>query len=52
MQALFIAHGPAFRRGVTLPGIDNVDVYSTLARVAGVTPEKNDGAVLQAALSP
>jgi predicted AlkP superfamily pyrophosphatase or phosphodiesterase len=43
MNALFLAHGPAFRRGVTLKPFDNVDVYPLLAKVSGVGPEKNDG---------
>jgi len=43
MNALFLAHGPAFRRGVTLKPFDNVDVYPLLAAISGVRPEKNDG---------
>jgi predicted AlkP superfamily pyrophosphatase or phosphodiesterase len=43
MAALFIAHGPSFRHGVTLPSFDNVDVYPLLAAVTGVKPLKNDG---------
>ncbi len=43
MAALFIAHGPAFRRGVHLPTFNNVSVYPLLAHVAGVTPEANEG---------
>jgi predicted AlkP superfamily pyrophosphatase or phosphodiesterase len=43
MDALFVAAGPAFRRGVTLEPFDNVDVYPLLAKLAGVKPEKNDG---------
>ncbi len=43
MAALFIAHGPSFRRGVVLPPFDNVDVYPLLAAVTGVTPLPNDG---------
>ncbi|WP_119717578.1 alkaline phosphatase family protein [Cognatilysobacter tabacisoli] len=43
MRAVFIAHGPAFRRGVTLPAFDNVDVYPLLARLVGVAPVPNDG---------
>jgi hypothetical protein len=37
-----------------LPAFDNVDVYPLLARITGVTPQKNDGdpATLAAALSP
>lgn len=54
MQALFLAHGPAFRSGVRLPAIANVDVYPMLATITGLTPEKNDGdaAALAPALSP
>jgi predicted AlkP superfamily pyrophosphatase or phosphodiesterase len=43
MLALFVAHGPSFRPGVTLPVFDNVDVYPLLARISGVKPEKGDG---------
>lgn len=52
MSATFIANGPAFRHGVTLPVFDNVNVYPLLAGLLGVTPEPNDGdaAVLRPAL--
>lgn len=43
MQALFLAHGPAFRQGETLPPISNVDVYPLMTHLLGVTPMKNDG---------
>ncbi|WP_309645667.1 ectonucleotide pyrophosphatase/phosphodiesterase [Phenylobacterium sp.] len=43
MRAVFVASGPAFRGGVTLPTFDNVDVYPLLARLIGVQPESNDG---------
>lgn len=43
MQAVFVAHGPAFRSGATLPVFDNVDVYPLLAKVIGVRPEAVDG---------
>lgn len=43
MAALFLAHGPSFQRGATLPPFDNVNVYPLLAEVAGVTPEASDG---------
>jgi len=43
MAALFLAHGPAFKSGVTLPPFDNVDVYPMLAKLVGVRPEPNDG---------
>ena len=43
MEAVFLAEGPAFRRGVRLPTFDNVDVYPLLARLIGVAPQPNDG---------
>jgi predicted AlkP superfamily pyrophosphatase or phosphodiesterase len=45
MRAVFVAHGPSFKPGVVLPVFDNVDVYSVLARVTGVKPEKGDGSL-------
>ena len=54
MAAVFIANGPAIRRGVRLPPFDNVDVYPLLARLVGVAPRPNDGnlADLVPALQP
>jgi len=43
MRAVFLASGPAFRKGARPPVFDNVDVYPVLARVLGVRPEPNDG---------
>ncbi|MHB8679962.1 MAG: alkaline phosphatase family protein [Rudaea sp.] len=43
MRALFVAEGPAFRRGIVVPEFDNVDVYPLLARILGIRPEPNDG---------
>lgn len=45
MRAVFVAHGPSFKPGVVLPVFDNVDVYSLLAKVTGVKPEKGDGSL-------
>ena len=49
MAALFLAHGPAFRTGVTLPTFDNVDVYPLLARVLGVKAVAGDGRLSEVA---
>ncbi len=51
MRATFIASGPAFRSGVTLPLFDNVHVYPLLARLIGVEPlpSQADPAALAAA---
>jgi predicted AlkP superfamily pyrophosphatase or phosphodiesterase len=43
MRAVFVAHGPAFRRGVVLPTFDNVDVYPLMTRLLGVQGEPGDG---------
>jgi predicted AlkP superfamily pyrophosphatase or phosphodiesterase len=44
MAALFLAHGPAFLRGVQLDErFSNLDVYPLLARLLGIRPEPNQG---------
>lgn len=43
MHGLFVAAGPAFRRGVTVPPFENVHIYNALAAAIGVTPALNDG---------
>jgi predicted AlkP superfamily pyrophosphatase or phosphodiesterase len=43
MRAIFIAAGPAFKRGVTVAPFENVSIYNVLAGVLGVTPDANDG---------
>lgn len=43
MQALFIAHGPAFQSGIRYHSFPNVDVYSLMAHVLGIPPAFNDG---------
>lgn len=43
MAGLFVASGPAFRGGYRQPAFDNVDLYSLLCRLLGLSPEPNDG---------
>jgi predicted AlkP superfamily pyrophosphatase or phosphodiesterase len=43
MAAVFVAEGPAFKRGQRLPSFDNVDVYPLLTRLLGVRGEPGDG---------
>jgi hypothetical protein len=43
MAALFVAHGPSFKQGVTVPDFDNVDIYPLLAALSNVTPLASDG---------
>ena len=40
MRALFVAHGPAFKRGLVVPEFDNVDVYPLLAKILHITPQR------------
>jgi predicted AlkP superfamily pyrophosphatase or phosphodiesterase len=43
MRGLFVAAGPAFRQGVRLSALDNVNVYPALAQILGLPPAQNDG---------
>lgn len=45
MAAIFIAHGPAFREGVTLESFQNTAVYQLLARLLNLRPEARDGSL-------
>lgn len=53
MGALFVAEGPAFKQGATLPPFDNVSVYPLIAHILGLPityPVDGDLAPLQPAL--
>ncbi len=43
MGALFVAHGPAVRRGVVLPSTESLHVYELLCALLGVPPARNEG---------
>lgn len=43
MQALFVAHGPAFQNGLRFHSFPNVDVYPLMAHLLGITPKFSDG---------
>jgi predicted AlkP superfamily pyrophosphatase or phosphodiesterase len=43
MHGVFVAAGPAFKQGVTVPAFENIHIYNVLSRVLGVTPAANDG---------
>ena len=43
MRGLFIAHGPAFRRGVALPEVESVHLYNLMCAVLRLEPAPNDG---------
>jgi predicted AlkP superfamily pyrophosphatase or phosphodiesterase len=43
MHGLFVAHGPAFARGVELPEVENIHVYNLMCAALNLQPAKNDG---------
>jgi predicted AlkP superfamily pyrophosphatase or phosphodiesterase len=43
MRGIFVAAGPAFRIGVTVPAFENINIYDTLSQVLHVAPAANDG---------
>ena len=43
MQAMFVAAGPAFRRGAVVAPFQNIHVYDLLCGILGLTPAPNDG---------
>lgn len=45
MHALFVAAGPAFRRGRTVAPFGNTHVYELLCAVLGLRPAANDGSL-------
>ncbi len=54
MGALFVAAGPAFRRGVKLSPFENIHIYNALAAALHIQPARNDGdpRVAQQMLAP
>ena len=42
-MAIFIAHGPAFKRGYVAEPFQNIEVYNVMCKILGLTPAKNDG---------
>jgi predicted AlkP superfamily pyrophosphatase or phosphodiesterase len=45
MQAVFIATGPAFKKGYTRAAIQNFNLYSLFARLLHIQPGGNDGSL-------
>ncbi|MEK6334483.1 MAG: ectonucleotide pyrophosphatase/phosphodiesterase [Acidobacteriota bacterium] len=43
MRAIFIAHGPAFKKGRVVAPFENIQVYNIMARILGLKPAANDG---------
>jgi hypothetical protein len=45
MQAIFLARGPAFKKGLVVPPFQNVHIYGLVAHLLAVAPAPNDGSV-------
>jgi predicted AlkP superfamily pyrophosphatase or phosphodiesterase len=43
MRAIFIAHGPAFKKGAVIEPFENIHVYNVMTRILGLRPAPNDG---------
>ena len=43
MHAFFLAHGPAFKSGTTVPAFENIQLYNLMATVLEIDPSPNDG---------
>jgi len=43
MYAFFLAHGSAFKSGITVPAFENIQLYNLMAEVLNVKPAENDG---------
>ena len=43
MQATFIAHGPAFKKGYLAKPFENIEVYNLMCRILKLKPARNDG---------
>jgi len=53
MAATFIANGPAFKQGLVIDEVNNLDVYPLIAKVLGIkilSEIDSDGKTLQPAL--
>ena len=42
-QALFIAHGPDFKKGVEVESFQNIELYNLMSYLLKVTPAPNNG---------
>ncbi|HVZ49016.1 MAG TPA: ectonucleotide pyrophosphatase/phosphodiesterase [Gemmatimonadaceae bacterium] len=45
MGAVFVAAGPAFRRGIVVPPFQNIHLYALMAHILGLTPVQTDGSL-------
>ena len=43
MQAFFLAHGPAFKKGIRIDAFQNIHLYELMNHLMNTTPAPNDG---------
>ncbi|XP_067027569.1 ectonucleotide pyrophosphatase/phosphodiesterase family member 3-like isoform X2 [Acropora muricata] len=43
MRALFVAHGPSFKKGEVVESFQNNELYDMMAEILGLKPAPNDG---------
>jgi predicted AlkP superfamily pyrophosphatase or phosphodiesterase len=43
MRAIFVGHGPAFKKHTLVEPFSNIQVYNVMARILRLTPARNDG---------
>jgi len=43
MRGLFVAAGPSFPKGRTIPAFDNIHIYNLICAITGLEPARNDG---------
>ncbi|MGE0132515.1 MAG: ectonucleotide pyrophosphatase/phosphodiesterase [Blastocatellales bacterium] len=48
MRALFVAHGPAFKKKIVVEPFENVDVYNIMTKILRLKPASNDGSEVTA----
>lgn len=47
MHSIFYAEGPAFKKGLKVDTLFNVDIYNIVSEILGLTPAPNDGDLLR-----
>ena len=45
MRPFFIAHGPAFKKGLQTESFKNVDIYPMLCHILDLEPAPHDGSL-------
>lgn len=45
MHAIFLAHGPSFKKGKRIDAFSNVEVYQLISHLLGITPSAHNGSM-------